>query len=188
MALRLGHHGTIVERFGVDLAVQAVANLRAREVEVSLRILGDGDFAGTVEALIDRLGARSFVSFDRRQFAAADLEAFTAQIDVGIAPYRSSPFVENGIPTKVLEYMALGVPTIVTETGMVRDRLATDAVRMVRAGSVPDLEAAILELRDPSRRAGLVKAGSMAFRELGWPPQRQQLLDLIGGLTSPAPS
>jgi glycosyltransferase involved in cell wall biosynthesis len=51
-SVRLGHHGTIVERFGIDLAVRAVGLARSEGLDVTLDILGDGDFAPEVQKLI----------------------------------------------------------------------------------------------------------------------------------------
>jgi glycosyltransferase involved in cell wall biosynthesis len=40
----LVHHGSLVERYGADVAIAAVARLRERIAELRLRIYGDGDF------------------------------------------------------------------------------------------------------------------------------------------------
>ena len=182
--LRLGHHGTIVERFGIDQAVEAAAALRARGVPVTLSILGDGDFAEELETRIAESGAADAIDFDRRTFSHDDLEAFTARIDVGVAPYRPSSFSEHGLPTKVLEYVTLGVPVVVTETAMLRRHLA-DVVRLVSGRSVKELTEAIAELADPEVRARYRRGGRAAAHQMGWPGQRTKLLDLIDGLGRP---
>ncbi len=182
--LRLGHHGTIVERFGVDQAVHAVAALRARGVLVTLSILGDGDFADELETIISKSRAADVIDFDRRTFSHDDLEAFTARIDVGVAPYRPSSFSEDGLPTKVLEYVTLGVPVVVTATAMLRRHLA-DQVRLVSGRSVEELTDAIAEMADPEVRAAYRRGGRAAAHQMGWPGQRTKLLDLIEGLGHP---
>ena len=182
--LRLGHHGTIVERFGVDQAVAAVATLRARGVPVTLSILGDGDFADELETRIAESGAADAIDFDRRTFSHDDLESFTVRIDVGVAPYRPSSFSEHGLPTKVLEYVTLGVPVVVTETAMLRRHLA-DQVRLVSGRSVEELTDAIAEMADPEVRARYRRGGRAAAHEMGWPGQRTKLIDLIMGLGRP---
>ncbi|MDQ4035141.1 MAG: glycosyltransferase [Chloroflexota bacterium] len=176
--LRLGHHGTIVERFGIDRAVDAVDMLHQRGFPVTLDILGDGDFADAVERRIAQGRLQSVVRFDRRSFDHADLIEFTERIDIGIAPYRPSEFIGHSLPTKLLEYCALGIPTIVTETEMIRDYLS-DGVRLVRTGSPEELVDAITELADPVRRTMLREAGLGIARRYGWAQQRNNLLGLV---------
>ena len=176
--LRLGHHGTIVERFGIDLGVRAVALLRAHGLDVRLRILGDGDFADELERIIAETDRDGAITFERRTFDHGDLVAFTGEIDVGVAPYRPSEFAANGLPTKMLEYLALGVPVIVTGTDMVRE-LMHDAVRVIDGGSVEELAEAITDLADPGRREAFRRAGLERARRYGWPRQRAALLELI---------
>lgn len=182
--LRLGHHGTIVERFGIDQAVEAVAALRARGAPVTLSILGDGDFADELETRIAESGAADAIDFDRRTFSHDDLEAFTARIDVGVAPYRPSSFSEHGLPTKVLEYLTLGVPVVVTETAMLRRHLA-DQVRLISGRSVEEFTEAIAEMADPEVRARYRRGGRAAAHQMGWPGQRTKLIHLIEGLGRP---
>lgn len=181
--LRLGHHGTIVERFGVATALDALAILRQRGVNASLTILGDGDYADQVESRVRRLGLEDAVRFDRRMFVPDDLPSFASEIDVGIAPYRPSPFTEGSLPTKVLEYLALGVPTVVTGTEMVRAHLS-DAVRVIAGGSATELADAIEELRDPAVRQRYVAAGRPLARQFDWASQRGKLTELIDTLVA----
>lgn len=186
-SLRIGHHGTIVERFGVDRAVQAVEALHRRGTSVTLEILGDGDFAGELQEHIERSDLGEIVVFDRRMFDQADLMAFTDRIDIGVAPYRPSDFIGHSLPTKVLEYLALGIPTIVTETEMIRRYLA-GAVRMVPSGSASELVNAISELANPERRSALRRAGLDAARRYSWAEQRAALISLVSLVLSKAPA
>jgi glycosyltransferase involved in cell wall biosynthesis len=179
--LRLGHHGTIVERFGIDVAIEAVARLRSTGSPVTLDILGDGDFADAVEAQIERLGLADAVRFQRRTFSHDDLVEFVGGIDVGVAPYRPSAFAEQGLPTKVLEYLALGVPAIVTRTEMLERHLAS-AVRLTSGTSVDELAEAIAEMADPDVRAGYRAEGRPVAHRYAWEEQRRRLVDLVSEL------
>lgn len=181
--LRLGHHGTIVERFGVTTAIDAVAILRRRGTPATLTILGDGDFAPQVERRIQVLDLEDVVRFDRRMFVPDDLPAFSREIDIGVAPYQPSPFTEGSLPTKVMEYLALGVPAIVTGTEMVRRHL-DGAVRIIGGGSAEELADAIEEMRDASVRRRYQEAGRPLAREFDWASQRGRLVGMIDGLVA----
>jgi glycosyltransferase involved in cell wall biosynthesis len=174
--LRLGHHGTIAARFGVDLAVRAVAALRRDGVPVRLELLGDGDHAADVQGLIGELGMRDHIHFDRRTFSPDEVADFCARIDVGVAPYRDSPFIDQILPVKVLEYLALGVPVVATGTSVLRRYVPSDAVRYVTPASEATVAEAVRELLDPARRAALAAAGHAALASMSWPEQRRRLL------------
>lgn len=173
--LRLGHHGTIVERFGADIAVEAVARLRAAGRNVTLSILGDGDFADSLAAKIEELGVQDAVYFDRRAFTTEELPRFVSGIDVGVAPYRSSDFIRRSLPVKVLEYLALGVPPIVTETEPISRLIDPAAVRTLHRADAAELSAAVEELADSATRERYRRAGRRAARELRWAEQAETL-------------
>ena len=181
--LRIGHHGTIVKRFGIDRAVQAVHLLHRRGMSVTLEILGDGDFAEELQHQIEHMNLAGIIAFHRRTFDHADLIAFADRIDIGVAPYRPSDFIGNSLPTKVLEYLALGVPTVVTETKMIRRYLA-EGVRLVRTGSADELVEAIYELSDPMQRRALRRAGLDVARRYSWAEQREGLITLVSSVLS----
>jgi glycosyltransferase involved in cell wall biosynthesis len=177
--LRLGHHGTIAERFGADLAVRAVAALRREGVAVRLDVLGDGDYADRLQDLIDALGMRNHVHFDRRTFSPDEVADFCARIDVGLAPYRGSPFVDQILPVKVLEYLILGVAVVATDTSVLRRYLSPTAVRYVSPASEATVADAIRELLDPARRAAFAAAGHAEVGAMSWPEQRVRLLAFL---------
>jgi glycosyltransferase involved in cell wall biosynthesis len=182
--LTIGHHGTIAHRFGADVAVAAVASLRAEGVASRIRILGDGDFAPEVKAAVDALGPDA-AEFGRRTFLVEEVPAFAETIDIGVAPYRRSPFVDQLLPVKVLEYLALGVPVVATSTAVMRHYLDASAVRYVDDATVEAVTEALRELSDPTVRLAYATAGRDAMRKLGWEAQRRRLLDWVATVAGP---
>src|SRR5205807_1277356 len=69
-AYRLVTHGTLLERYGIQTLLEAMALLRARVPGLHLEIIGEGEYRLALEALAARLelGAsvtfRGFVAFD----------------------------------------------------------------------------------------------------------------------------
>jgi len=174
--LVVGHHGTIVERFGSDIAVRAVGLLRARGVTVRLRILGDGDFASGLERLIHAEGLDESIAFDRRAFRPEEVEEFSRSIDVGVAPYRPSIFIDRALPVKVLEYVALGVPVIATSTEPLRRHVDEGAILYLREASPEAVAEAITLMLDHDRRRAYATAGRATARRLAWSLERDKLM------------
>ncbi|WP_236044427.1 glycosyltransferase family 4 protein [Haloarcula salinisoli] len=84
-----------------------------------LRFVGDGDERSRLESLTGRLGLGDRVEF----VGLVDREAVPAHITdaaVGLAPIKDSPELAYAMPTKTYEYLACGVPVVVTGRGEVQ--------------------------------------------------------------------
>ncbi len=84
-----------------------------------LRLVGDGDERSRLEALTERLGLEDRVEF----VGLVDREAVPAHINdaaVGLAPIKDAAELAYAMPTKSYEYLACGVPVVVTGRGEVR--------------------------------------------------------------------
>jgi uncharacterized SAM-binding protein YcdF (DUF218 family)/glycosyltransferase involved in cell wall biosynthesis len=50
----------------------------------------------------------------------AELPSYVKSFDVGIVPYRLTPYTENVYPTKLNEYLAMGIPVVATDLPEIR--------------------------------------------------------------------
>jgi glycosyltransferase involved in cell wall biosynthesis len=143
--LRLLYHGTITYRYGLDLVLHALARLRGR-VPVRLVIHGQGEYLPKIQALAASLAVEDIVSFSTSSLPSTELAALIGGVDIGVVPYRSDVFTDGILPTKLMEYAAIGIPAIVSRTSAVEQYFDASMVRFVRPGSVDDLVAAITDL------------------------------------------
>ncbi|HZU04526.1 MAG TPA: glycosyltransferase family 4 protein [Chloroflexota bacterium] len=156
-------HGTLVARYGVDLAVEAVARLRERLPGLQLRIYGDGDLRPRLVQLIAALGLENQVFLSPGYVPLEEIPALLAAADAAVVPTRVDAFTETILPNKLLEYLALGLPTVVTRTRTVVAHVPETAVEYCAPDDVEALARAIERLyTDPARRAALA-AGARAF-------------------------
>jgi glycosyltransferase involved in cell wall biosynthesis len=95
--------GNLAPYQGVDLLLRAFATLRARRADVRLMIVTDSSFT-PFEALAQQLGVRAAV--DLRQVSFPQQSALMAAAAVAINPRVQC----DGIPQKLLNYMAAGMP------------------------------------------------------------------------------
>lgn len=95
--------GNLAPYQGVDLMLEAFARLQARRADVRLMIVTDSSFA-PFEALARRLGVRTAV--DLRRAAFPEQPALLAAATVAVNPRVQC----DGIPQKLLNYMAAGLP------------------------------------------------------------------------------
>jgi glycosyltransferase involved in cell wall biosynthesis len=122
-------HGTMVRRYGLDLALRAVASLRDAIPGLRLVIYGDGECAGELRDLARELALEASVEF-RGYFSHLEMARHIADADadVGIVPNRPDVHIEMAYPTKLFEFVQMGVPVVATRTRVLSRMFGEDAV------------------------------------------------------------
>lgn len=128
---RLAYAGTVAERMGLDVVMAAIALLRGEGTDVRLDILGDGDAVPPLQAERDRLGLGAAVSVTGQRFRIEDLPARLAEVGIGVVPLRRDSFTDLLLSMKLLEYVRLGIPAIVTRTPTLSHYFPDDTVTFV---------------------------------------------------------
>jgi colanic acid/amylovoran biosynthesis glycosyltransferase len=107
-APRIVNIGRIVEQKGQAILIHAVARLLERGIDVELVIASDGPMRGEIERLIDQLGLRDHI---RLTGYLDDLGIFD---EILAARAMVLPSFAEGLPSVLLEALALGRPVITT--------------------------------------------------------------------------
>lgn len=178
--VRLVYHGTIAPRHGLDLALRALHEHGDELPDVHFSILGDGDDVPRLEALISELGLADRVVL-RRGFVPVDqLLPHLVDADIGVVPVVVDGFTELMLPTKLLEYAQLGIPTICSRLPAVEHYFSPDQVLLFESGDVASLAAKIRELaNDPGRRDLIARRALGFFDDHGWSRERLRLAALV---------
>lgn len=109
--------GHLVERMGADTAIDAVALLAERGVDVSAEIVGRGPVAEQLREQAARRGIENRVRFHGFIEDHRELERVLAQASVAVAPYstRVESFTRFADPGKLKSYLAAGLPILLTD-------------------------------------------------------------------------
>jgi len=134
----------------------ACASLVPRFPTLELRLVGDGPERSRLQRLVEQLGLETRVRWLGQLGGAEEVEAVLAGWDVFALPSHA-----EGLPTAVLEAMAVGVPVVAAAVGgvpeIVRDG---DSGRLVAPHDVAALANALADLlASPERRAQLSAGG-----------------------------
>lgn len=179
---RLLYHGNIDHRYGLDLAVEAIDLARRQAPDIHLTIHGGGQYREALEAMIDRANLRDHVAI-RRVLPTEALAKRIKSMDLGIVPYRNGIFSGDLLPTKLMEYAALGVPAIVARTRTIATYFDESMVEFFEPGNAEDLAGCILRLyRDRTRLEELARNISTVTRRFPWSQQRTEYLKMVQGL------
>jgi glycosyltransferase involved in cell wall biosynthesis len=161
---RLIYHGTVSERFGLAVAVEAMAKVVAQIPGSKLHIFGffDKAYRSRIEAIIENLDLREGVVL----IEAKPLEAIHQEIltmDIGVVPYLSDNFMNLALSTKTFEYVASGLPVVASRLRSAEEIYSDAALHFAEPGDSRDLADKIVELcKDSEMRK---KKRSRAFLE-----------------------
>jgi glycosyltransferase involved in cell wall biosynthesis len=115
------YHGSLVERNGLDLAVEALALAREKMPAAELRVFGPSTpFLERVMETVLAKGLQGVVHY----LGPRRLEELVNEIescDVGVIPNQRNPFTDINTPTRIFEYLAIGKPVIAPNTLGIRD-------------------------------------------------------------------
>lgn len=162
------YHGTFTHRYGVDLIVEAVEKVRDQIPGVHLTLLGRGETRDELIRLTEVLNLEEHVTFGGT-LPVNELPPLISQADVGIVPNRSNIFTDGLLPTKLMEYVALGTPVIAARTPTIAMYFDDTMVQFFEPGSVDDLARSIRALhRDRQRLSQLARHADKFNRQYSW--------------------
>jgi len=107
--------GSLSWHQGLDIAIKALAIIKDQAPEAKLHIYGEGDTKKSLIALVTQLGLGERVLF-KESLPIDKIANVMGNADIGIVPKRANTFGNEAFSTKILEFMALGVPIIISRT------------------------------------------------------------------------
>lgn len=162
------YHGTFTHRYGVDLIIRAVEQVREEIPDIRLTLLGRGESLEDLVQLTEALNLQEHVTIGGT-LHVSKLPPLIAEADVGIVPNRSNIFTDGLLPTKLMEYVALGTPVIAARTPTISTYFDDSMVQFFEPGSVEDLAHSILSLYgDRQRLSQLAQQADNFNRQYSW--------------------
>ncbi|MEO5986682.1 MAG: glycosyltransferase family 4 protein [Candidatus Limnocylindria bacterium] len=179
--LRLVHHSNLQRIYGLDRAIDGLAQLRTG-LPWRLDVYGDGPWRPAIEGAIARTGTADRVTLHGR-VPIDDLPRLLSQADIGLVPSLSEPYLEFSLSTKLLEYAAMGVPIVASDLATFRHHFSERALRLVPGGDGPALARAIERMvDDPEGTAAMGLEGQRQAKAYDWEVQKRAYLEIVARL------
>jgi glycosyltransferase involved in cell wall biosynthesis len=174
----LAYVGVMGIQDGVQYILYALHDLvykRGRQ-DITLILMGHGDFVPSLQRLTRELQLESYVNFSG-WLESKDIVRYLAVADVGLSPDPQNGLNEFCTTIKTMEYMAMGKPVVAFDLAETRFS-AQDAALYARPNFVEDFADKIEELlADEELRLKMGVVGRKRIEEeLSWAHSKKQLL------------
>lgn len=174
------YHGLIAPRHGLVAAVEALAELRRDMPGARFQVRGGGDGVEGLRARVAELGLDSAVDLPTRLLDLPEIVTEIDRVHIGLVPSQRDPWTDEVLPTKLLEYAAIGVPVITFRNPTIERYFPPDAVTYVDPASPANLREAMLTLaRDPDRARKQAERAGEVMSTLRWSRQREVYLGVV---------
>jgi len=174
--------GTLNRHQGLDIAIKAFDKIKDKFPEAEFHIYGVGPALPDLIRLVEKLGLQERIQFKGVR-TLHEIARAMEDADLGIVPKRKDGFGNEAFSTKTLEFMALGVPVIVSNTKVDAYYFDRSLVRFFRAEDTDDLAQAMLDmLNDRGARESLIRAGRQFVESNCWDVKKSLYFKLVDSL------
>jgi len=175
--------GTLNWHQGLDIAVNAFAIAKENVPNIELHIYGEGSSKAELQKQIAELQLTDKV-FLRSPLPLREIASVMANADLGIVPKRNDSFGGDAFSTKILEFMALGVPVIVADTRIDKHYFNESLVRFFKSGDEKDLARVMLDVYHNHELNNQIASQALTFAyQHSWEMRKGDYLALIERLT-----
>ena len=167
---------------GLDIAVRAFDSIKHEVPLADFHIYGEGPGRAELVQLVQRLQLTDRV-FIKDPMSTRDIARVIEDADLGVVPKRRDGFGDEAFSTKIMEFMALGVPVIVSDTSVDKYYFDASIVHFFRAGDEQDLARAMLLLiQTASFRDELARNAARFVGQNNWGVLKEKYFEIVDTL------
>ncbi|MBN1129345.1 MAG: glycosyltransferase [Chitinispirillaceae bacterium] len=178
---RLMYHGTVSKRFGILVAVEAMAQVVQKIPGSTLQVHGfyDPSYRVLLEERIQALGLQDAINLGG-VLSLDEIARIIRRTDLGIVPYLSDSFMNLALSTKTFEYVASGLPVVASRLASTEELFDEGCLFYTQPGDAEKLALTIIEsLHAPEKRRMRRDKAYEAFHAYSTDVVMQRFLDLM---------
>src|SRR5664280_521149 len=172
---------------GLDIAIRAMTRVVEKIPAAEFHVYGAGNMKDELVELTRNLGLTEKVRFFD-PLPVAQIAEVMSKADLGVVPKRADSFGNEAYSTKIMEFMSLGVPVVVSSTKIDRFYFNDSVVRFFESGNAGALAAALVEmLQDEPLRRRMIAAALEYAASNSWNIRKNDYLELVDALIENRP-
>jgi glycosyltransferase involved in cell wall biosynthesis len=176
----LVYTGTVSQRYGLEIALEAIHALRDEMPDLRLVIVGEGPHLPELKSKTEACALQGRVTF-LDPVPVERIPEILIHCNVGISPHHNDPFGDLMFSTKIVEYLAMGLPVISSRTRTIEHYFDDSVLFFFEPGNVQDFVRQVRIIRGNPDLVRAKRAAAQAkLRELNWEMEKQKFLRLVG--------
>ena len=181
--VKLVYPGTLNWHQGLDLAIKAIDKIKDYPIKIELYIFGNGKEKINLIKLAENLKLKEIVFF-KDPVSLENVPKILLDADIGIVPKRKEDsFGNEAFSTKILEFMSLGIPVIVSDTKIDKFYFTDNHVQFFKSGDVNDLaEKILLLVSNKELRENLVNNSFNLLDNFNWEIHKIRYFEIVDKL------
>ena len=178
-SLNLYYHGSFEEHFGVDTLIKAMPLIKQEILSATLYLYGAGRLCQALEEMAKGLQLDSSVKFCGT-VPFFELPSVLKDADIGIVPTKNKTFSDEALSMKSLEYMALGIPIVISRTKAHSFYYDPSMVKFFEPDDHRDLARCVIELWHRPKDRRRMAANALEFMDRnGWKVYREKYYHIV---------
>jgi glycosyltransferase involved in cell wall biosynthesis len=174
--------GTLGWHQGLDIAIKAFAKIADQAPEAEFHIYGRGPERDNLAALIAALHMKNKI-FLKNPLPINKIAEIMANADLGVVPKKNDPFGGEAFSTKILEFMSLGIPVIVSGTKIDKHYFNDSVVKFFNPDDINDLAQSMLTLLKDKKQCDTLRDNALCFVEdYRWSKKKNEYFELVDSL------
>lgn len=162
-------HTSLIERYGVQVVIQALPALLASWPDLRYEVYGEGEYLHTLERLAASIGVSAHVTFAGFVPSWNDLMHRIARATVGVVPVIPDGYGELILPMKLLEYVEIGIPVVCSRLPGIEEHFPPKSLAYFAPGDSAALAAEVdCLLRHPVESREQAARAQLALESLRW--------------------
>lgn len=173
---------SVIERYGVQVAIRALGELRTAWPELRLWVIGGGEYLPVVGQLAEELDLSERVVFTGGFLPWRQTMEMVGQASIGLVPIISDGYGELITPNKVLELSALGIPIVSSRLEGITTYFPPDSISYFEPGDHVEMAGRIDHLlRHPGEAHAQARRAMDAMQDLKWESASVSYLGAVYG-------
>jgi glycosyltransferase involved in cell wall biosynthesis len=154
-------HGTLVARYGYRNLIEVLPRVTEIHPRAGLWIIGEGEERATLEWRAREIGVSDRVVFEG-YVAHTEIPELIKWVDIGVVANEVDAFTDLVVPTKLMEYVAMGIPVVAPRSTAIARYFDEGDVAFFEPGDPADLAVALNTL---ATRLELAREKALSTRQ-----------------------
>ncbi len=180
----MSYFGTLTERHGIDVLLQALAILkRDEDLQIRFVLIGEGDVLPKIKQMAAELQLGETFELIDHFVKVWELPDFIRKTHLGVLPYRYDSATRYAMPVKLLEYVFMDVPVISSRLDTILAYFDEEMIFFVPAEEPQLLADAVRKMYHSEQLRDQFVANARRFTEqYNWSKETQKLYSVYDRL------